>query len=93
MTQRLYYSDSHLVEFEARVVAVSRTEDGRAAVYLDRTAFYPTGGGQPTDTGTLGGARVVECVDEEEGGRRARRAVGARVVFERARARGEGHAH
>jgi alanyl-tRNA synthetase len=68
MTQRLYYSDSHLVEFEARVLEVSQTEDGRAAVSLDRTAFYPTGGGQPTDTGTLGAARVVECVDEEGGG-------------------------
>ncbi|HEX8150989.1 MAG TPA: DHHA1 domain-containing protein [Pyrinomonadaceae bacterium] len=67
MTQRLYYSDSHLVEFEARVVAVSTTADGRAAVSLDRTAFYPTGGGQPTDTGTLGRARVVECVEEEDG--------------------------
>src|SRR5215208_4601491 len=68
MTQRLYYSDSHLVEFEARVLEVLKTEDGRAAVSLDRTAFYPTGGGQPTDTGTLGAARVVECVDEEGGG-------------------------
>jgi alanyl-tRNA synthetase len=68
MTRRLYYADSHLVEFEARVVSVSRTEDGRAAVALDRTAFYPTGGGQPTDTGTLGAARVVECVDEGGGG-------------------------
>ncbi|HEX7315469.1 MAG TPA: DHHA1 domain-containing protein [Pyrinomonadaceae bacterium] len=68
MTQRLYYSDSHLVEFEARVVAVSTTDDGRAVVSLDRTAFYPTGGGQPTDTGTLGAARVVDCVDEEDGG-------------------------
>lgn len=67
MTQRLYYADSHLVEFEARVVAVSSTADGRTAVSLDRTAFYPTGGGQPTDTGTLGAARVVECVDEEDG--------------------------
>ena len=68
MTERLYYTDSHLVEFEARVVAVSETEDGRAAVALDRTAFYPTGGGQPTDTGTLGAARVVECVDADGGG-------------------------
>ena len=67
-TERLYYSDSHLLEFDARVVEVSRTEDGRAAVTLDRTAFYPTGGGQPADTGALGGARVVECV-EAEGGR------------------------
>lgn len=68
ITERLYYADSHLIEFEARVVAVSTTVDGRATVSLDRTAFYPTGGGQPTDTGTLGAARVVECVDEEEGG-------------------------
>jgi alanyl-tRNA synthetase len=67
-TERLYYADSHLVEFEARVVAVSTHVDGRAAVTLDRTAFYPTGGGQPTDTGTLGAARVVECLDEETGG-------------------------
>jgi alanyl-tRNA synthetase len=67
-TERLYYADSHLVEFEARVVSVSTTVDGRAAVSLDRTAFYPTGGGQPTDTGTLGRARVVECVDEGGGG-------------------------
>jgi alanyl-tRNA synthetase len=67
-TERLYYQDSHLTEFDARVVAVSQTEGGRAAVTLDRTAFYPTGGGQPHDTGTLGGARVVECVDAEEAG-------------------------
>jgi alanyl-tRNA synthetase len=68
ITERLYYSDSHLVEFDARVVEVSETVDGRAAVTLDRTAFYPTGGGQPTDTGALGAARVVDCV-EAEGGR------------------------
>jgi len=61
MTERLYYTDSHLLEFDARVVSVSRLEDGRAAVALDRTAFYPTGGGQPNDTGTLGPARVVDC--------------------------------
>ncbi|MDT7687306.1 MAG: alanyl-tRNA synthetase [Acidobacteriota bacterium] len=67
-TERLYYSDSHLVEFDAHVEAVTRTGDGRAAVTLDRTAFYPTGGGQPSDTGTLGAARVVECVDAEDAG-------------------------
>ncbi|MGB8507016.1 MAG: alanyl-tRNA editing protein, partial [Pyrinomonadaceae bacterium] len=64
-TERLYYQDSHLKEFDARVVSVTQASDGRAAVTLDRTAFYPTGGGQPSDTGTLGAARVVECVDEE----------------------------
>lgn len=66
MTERLYYDDSHLTEFDARVLAVEASRDGRTVVKLDRTAFYPTGGGQPTDTGTLGGARVVECIDEEE---------------------------
>src|SRR5256714_10099594 len=64
-TERLYYNDSHLVEFDARVVAVTTDAEGRAAVVLDRTAFYPTGGGQPADTGVLGGARVVDCVEAE----------------------------
>jgi alanyl-tRNA synthetase len=68
MTERLYYSDSHLLEFDARVVSISKLEDGRAAVALDRTAFYPTGGGQPNDTGTLGAWRVVDCVEEEGAG-------------------------
>ena len=66
-TERLYYSDSHLIEFEARVVDVTDRVSGWTAVVLDRTAFYPTGGGQPSDTGTLGGLRVVECIDDEEG--------------------------
>ena len=67
MTERLYYNDTRLVEFDARVVAVTEKEGGRAAVTLDRTAFYPTGGGQPSDTGTLGAARVVECAEAEGG--------------------------
>src|ERR1043165_3042968 len=64
-TERLYYTDSHLLEFDARVVSVSALGDGRAAVALDRTALYPTGGGQPNDTGALGAARVVDCVEDE----------------------------
>jgi alanyl-tRNA synthetase len=68
MTERLYYADSHLTEFDARVMSVTPLDGGRAGVRLDRTAFYPTGGGQPSDTGTLDRARVVECVDEEERG-------------------------
>ena len=67
MTERLYYTDSHLIEFDARVVGVVTNDGGRAAVALDRTAFYPTGGGQPTDTGTLGAARVVECAEADDG--------------------------
>src|SRR5256714_4907818 len=66
-TERLYYEDSHLTEFDARVVAVAADAEGRASVVLDRTAFYPTGGGQPADTGTLGTARVVDCVEKEGG--------------------------
>ncbi|HKU72754.1 MAG TPA: DHHA1 domain-containing protein [Pyrinomonadaceae bacterium] len=68
VTERLYYADSHLIEFDARVVDVGERVSGWTAVVLDRTAFYPTGGGQPSDTGTLNGARVVECIDDGENG-------------------------
>src|SRR5215207_10439039 len=68
VTERLYYSDSHLIEFEARVVDLTDRVSGWTAVVLDRTAFYPTGGGQPSDTGTLNGSRVVECLDDGEKG-------------------------
>src|SRR5436189_2733254 len=67
-TERLYYNDSRLLEFDARVVGLSERDKGAVAVTLDRTAFYPTGGGQPNDTGTLGDARVVDCIDAEEAG-------------------------
>ncbi|HXD31429.1 MAG TPA: DHHA1 domain-containing protein [Pyrinomonadaceae bacterium] len=63
-TERLYYKDSHLIEFEARVIDITERVSGWTAVTLDRTAFYPTGGGQPSDTGMLDGARVMECTDE-----------------------------
>jgi alanyl-tRNA synthetase len=59
ITDRLYYRDPYLRRFEARVDSV---ESNR--VYLDRTAFYPTSGGQPFDRGTLNGSRVVEVIDE-----------------------------
>jgi alanyl-tRNA synthetase len=68
VTERLYYSDSHLIEFEARVVDVSDRVSCWTALVLDRTAFYPTGGGQPSDTGTLNGVRVVECIDDGDKG-------------------------
>jgi alanyl-tRNA synthetase len=68
LTERLYYTDSHLIEFEARVTDKTERVSGWAAVTLDRTAFYPTGGGQPSDTGTLDSARVLECIDDEENG-------------------------
>ncbi len=63
MTERLYYTDSYLREFHARVL--DRTPDG-AMLYLDRTAFYPTSGGQPHDAGSIAGAVVVDVIDEGE---------------------------
>jgi alanyl-tRNA synthetase len=67
-TERLYYRDTHLMEFDANVIDVSERDDGAIAVTLDRTAFYPTGGGQPNDTGSLGEARVIDCIDLEDAG-------------------------
>ena len=76
MTHRLYYTDSYLRDFAAAVV--DRAEDGRR-VYLDRTAFYPTSGGQPHDTGRLGGIAVLDVIDEERPHRApAGRAAGRR---------------
>jgi alanyl-tRNA synthetase len=62
VTERLYLADSGLLEFDAQVVRVA-SQGGRAAVVLDRTAFYPEGGGQPADRGTLGGVPVVDVQD------------------------------
>ena len=62
MTERIYYLDPACVTFDA-VVTRSLEHDGRPAVVLDRTAFYPTSGGQPFDTGTLDGVAVIETVD------------------------------
>ncbi len=67
MTRRLYYHDAYLTRFTARAVA-HQTHQGHPAVVLDRTAFYPTSGGQPFDTGTLDGVPVVEVVERQEDG-------------------------
>ena len=56
-TELLYLRDAYLREFTARVVA---TNDEQHAVALDRSAFYPTGGGQPHDTGRIGEAAVLD---------------------------------
>jgi alanyl-tRNA synthetase len=65
-SERLYYTDPYLVEFDAVVREVSRQED-RWKIVLDRTAFYPTSGGQPFDTGTIGEAIVLDVFDQEDG--------------------------
>lgn len=64
MTERLYYRDSFVKEFDANVVSCERDGE-RWKVVLDRTAFYPTSGGQPHDLGTLGDVAVVEVSDAE----------------------------
>jgi alanyl-tRNA synthetase len=63
MTERLYYTDSYLREFPARVV--ERSPDG-LTVYLDRTAFYPASGGQPSDAGSIAGVPLIDAADEGE---------------------------
>ena len=76
MTERLYYTDPLLLEFEAQVAAVTSDPDGRAVITLDRSAFYPTSGGQIFDTGWLevpagGGAarlRIREVTENEQTG-------------------------
>jgi alanyl-tRNA synthetase len=67
MTERLYHSDPYCTTFDAQVMEKQPHND-RLAVVLDRTAFYPTRGGQPHDTGTLNGAQVVEVVEREHNG-------------------------
>jgi alanyl-tRNA synthetase len=70
MTERLYYHDSFLYDFDARVVE-ALDHNGRPAVVLDRTAFYPTSGGQVHDLGMLlaDGKQIAitEVADEEDG--------------------------
>jgi alanyl-tRNA synthetase len=62
-TVRTYYLEPSAIGGEARVVSVEAF-DGRARVVLDRTVFYPEGGGQPCDLGTIGGRRVLSVAEE-----------------------------
>ena len=66
MTERLYYDDAYLTEFDAEVLECAEAEE-TCRVRLDRSAFYPTSGGQPFDTGTLGSARVLDVFVDEAG--------------------------
>ncbi len=76
MTEKLFYQDSHLAEFEAEVISCEPAgadfdESGKGqphlwAAELDRTAFFPEGGGQYADTGVLGGVRVVDVQEKED---------------------------
>ncbi|MBR3588158.1 MAG: hypothetical protein IKL16_01205 [Clostridia bacterium] len=58
MTEKLYYTDQYLKEFEGTVTSCEKTEDGKYHTILDRTAFFPEGGGQDADSGTLNNVEI-----------------------------------
>ena len=64
-TRKLYYEDCHLAAFSARVVSCEQSEKGWQVV-LEATAFYPEGGGQACDLGTLSGVRVLDVREKGE---------------------------
>ena len=64
-TEKIYYEDVRQTDFRARVISVSPAGEGTSRVILDRTAFYPEGGGQPCDLGSLGGQDVLDVQEEE----------------------------
>ena len=65
MTRKLYYEDCHLAEFTARVTGCEESEKGWL-IQLDATAFYPEGGGQACDLGTIGGVTVLDVRERGE---------------------------
>ncbi|MGC6175596.1 alanyl-tRNA editing protein [Lacrimispora sp. 38-1] len=65
--EKLYYERPYVKKFEAEVVECRPDKDGKYLVRLNRTAFYPEGGGQPADTGTLGEALVCDVRERPEG--------------------------
>ncbi len=67
MTERLFYTDAYLQRCDSTVTACTPA-GAHFEVVLAATAFYPTSGGQPHDTGTLGGRRVLDVVDREDMG-------------------------
>ena len=63
MTDRIYYKDSAILEFDANIVKTSKEGDKYVTI-LDRTAFYPTSGGQLHDTGRLNDITVVDVIED-----------------------------
>ena len=64
-TRKLYYEDSHMAQFTAKVLSCEE-KGSHFEIILDTTAFYPEGGGQAADTGTLGGVRVLDTRERGE---------------------------
>jgi len=66
VTEKIYWADPYIGEFDAKVLDVKELSGGYAHL-LDKTAFYPGGGGLPADRGTLSGAEVVDVWEDEDG--------------------------
>ena len=66
MTIKLFDEDAYLAEFTGKVLSCEKTDEGKYAVVLDRTAFFPEEGGQSPDTGVLGGAKVLDVQIKDE---------------------------
>ena len=63
-TERLFKEDVYMKEAEAAVTSLTETKEGRTAVTLDRTIFFPTGGGQSCDKGTVAGFQVLDVYED-----------------------------
>jgi alanyl-tRNA synthetase len=87
-TERLYYAAAAPRAFDA-VVRRVEPRDGQLAVWLDRTGFYPTSGGQPHDLGNLAGLAVVDVVEDQQGDIVHLLSSGASTLTEGAHVRGE----
>jgi alanyl-tRNA synthetase len=66
MTKKIYYSSQYTTEWET-IIRKSFTKENQCFVVLEETAFYPTGGGQPHDTGTINGVEVLDVFTDETG--------------------------
>ncbi|HSN58601.1 MAG TPA: alanyl-tRNA editing protein, partial [Clostridiaceae bacterium] len=64
MKKRLYYEDQYVTQCRSKVVEIIRT-DGKVLVVLDNSPFYPTGGGQPCDSGWIGDKKVIDVFEKE----------------------------
>ena len=65
MTKKLYDNDAYCKEFDATVVSCEKTDDG-FSVILDQTAFFPEGGGQAADSGTINGIKVIDVQEKDD---------------------------
>ena len=66
MATKLFYEDPYITSFTAHVLRQEQDKEGKWRAVLDQTAFYPTGGGQPNDTGMIANKQVLN-VEEAEG--------------------------